>query len=500
MDQEKFLQELTELNSELAYLEKIQREAKIVAFNPIGNQASFFSSRAPVRVVFGSNRSGKSVIGFAELIACAQGYRPWLPEDHPDRIVRLADGSPMPVPNRGYHLLENLKVAGTQVFIPKFEEWVPKGMAKLKKNQLGQPVRVDWSNGSVTHILSQEMGVSAVEGSNGHYLSIDEPPREDFYIALSRGLVDYAGIAWITATPIKASAFMAELMNRSFDPDTGVDLISLSIHDNRKSRGGYLDDDAVDRFIASLPLHEIESRVHGRPAHLAGAVFPTWRPLPPYYIDPVDVPLDWPRIMVVDPAGRKPMAAVWMALSPSNTWYVYRDLYDNSLRTVEDVARRIKILEGWGVTDTGRFYEKMDTEPVALRIIDTSGNEVARTSGTSITYEFSRHGLNFVPARKMDYLASINRIQEMLQYDPTSEFGKNRPQLIVFNTCKRVAHEFLNFVWHPESAQSRSHGADAQDKPLKTNDDCIDCIRYALMSNATHKGLVHALIMAGKDF
>lgn len=501
IDKLALVQELTALNEEMARLEKIQRENKIIAYHPIGNQADFHASRAPVRLVFGSNRSGKSVCGFNELVACSQGYRPWLPEDHPDRIVRLADGSPMPVPNRGYHLIENLKVSGTQTFIPKFEEWVPKGMAKLKKNQLGQPVQIDWANGSITYILSQEMGVAAVEGANGHYLSVDEPPREDFWIALTRGLIDYSGIAWITATPIKASAFMAELMNRSFEPDSGIELITLSINDNRRSRGGYLDDKAVDRFIASLPLHEIESRVHGRPAHLSGAVFPSWKPLPPYFIEPFDIPLDWPRIMVVDPAGRKPIAAVWIAISPDNTWYVYRDLYSRELTTVFDVATWMKEQEGWARNPADNtYYPGLDAEPVALRIIDTSGNERSPITGTSITDEFAKHGIHLLPARKLGYIASINRIKEMLQFDPTNELYNNKPQLVVFNSCRHVAHNFLNFVWQPESAQSRVRGADPTDKPLKTNDDCIDCIRYAVMTNATFKGLVHALRMAGKDF
>lgn len=489
MSEEKLdlLAELQAMEAELARLESFQRDNKIVTFKPIGNQQKFFESRAPVRLLFGSNRSGKSVCSTAEEIACAYGYRPWLREDDPNRIVRMADGEPIPVPNVGFHLLENLKVAGTQVFIPKMEEWLPKGAAKIRKNNQGQPLRVEYANGSVLHVLSQEQSTSSLEGASGHYVVSDEPPAREKWIALTRGLIDTSGIAWIAGTPIKASYFMAELMNESLHSDE-VDLISISIDDNRVSKGGYLKDKAVDRFIDSLRPEEIQARLHGKPQHLAGAVFPTWKPQPPYFIEPFDIPPWWPRIMGVDPAGRKPMAAVWIAISPDNIWYVYRDLYDASLRTVKQVSDTIKHMEGWRKTPTGQYMRGGDAEPVVLRIIDTSGNVHEKSSGHTVTSTFAQNDLFFMNAYKIGYMASIDSIQEMLRMDGEYEWDDG-PRFVVFNTCSRMSHEFMNFIWQPESSQGRSAGADPAEKPLKSNDDCLDVSRYLVMSKATHNGL-----------
>ena len=311
---------LTLLEGLAADIEKLERyyeKNKIVPFKPCGNQVQFFKSQARTRLLFGSNRSGKSVCSTVEEIAHALGYRPWLPEDHEDRIVRMDDGKPIPVPNRGYHLLENLKVAGTQVFLPKMEEWLPEGVATIKKNNMGHPVSVNFKNGSIIHVLSQEQATSALEGASGHYVVSDEPPTRDKWIALTRGLIDFSGRAWIAATPIKASHFMAELMAEANTPGSSVELISISIDDNRKSKGGHLEDKAVDEFIKSLRPDELESRLYGRPAHLAGAVFKTWQPRPPYLVEPFDIPPHWPRIMAIDPSQRKPMAGVWMADRPT---------------------------------------------------------------------------------------------------------------------------------------------------------------------------------------
>ena len=92
-DLEKAFDELKAMNADLEKLDKLHRTHKILFYEPIGEQHKFFSSSARTRCVFGSNRSGKSVVGTLELISAAIGYRPWLPPEHPDRIVTLGDGT-----------------------------------------------------------------------------------------------------------------------------------------------------------------------------------------------------------------------------------------------------------------------------------------------------------------------------------------------------------------------------------------------------------------------
>jgi len=491
------LSALQKIARDVQALERYYRDNKIVTFKPVGNQVNFFGSNARTRLLFGSNRSGKSVCSTVEEIAHSLGYRPWLPEDHPDRIVRLDDGNPIPVPNRGYHLLENLKVAGTQVFLPKMEEWLPKGVAKIKKNNQGHPVAVEFNNGSVIHVLSQEQATTALEGASGHFVVSDEPPTRDKWIALTRGLIDFSGRAWIAATPIKASHFMAELMAEANTPGSSTELISISIDDNRKSRGGHLEDKAVDEFIRSLRPDELQSRLHGKPAHLAGAVFKAWEPRPPFLVDPFDIPESWPRMMAIDPSPRKPLAAVWIAISPDNTWYIYRDVYTDSLITIKQFSEYIKEVEGWTRRADGTWYQGADSEPVVLRLIDTSANTFERVGNATTRMAFGQHGISLMSAYKMGYMASIDKINEMIMVDETFEWSTG-PQLVIFNNCPRVVHEFLNFVWQPESTQHKATGADPMEKPLKTNDDCVDCIRYMVMTNAKYHSLAR-MLRQGRD-
>lgn len=492
------IQELKELERDFERLEALKKTHPILFFKPIGQQGKFFSSRARNRYLFGSNRSGKSVGGHLELISCAMGFRPWLPKDHPDHIVRLGDGSPIPVPNVGFHLLENLNTSGKQIFLKKMEEWLPKDWGYVKKNNQGQPVEVRFNNGSICHVYSQNMDIDALEGPNGHYFSCDEPPSQNFWNAIKRGLVDSDGISWISATPLKASYFMAELMQKAAEDETheNHELITLSIHDNRKSRGGYLPDRAVDEFIASLPPDEVEARVFGRPKHLAGAVYKEWMPAPPYCVDPFTIPKDWPRIMAIDPAEQKPVAIVWIAISPENKWYVYRECYSHSLKTTKQIANWIKTQEGWEQYPDGRWVQTARSEPVAFRLVDTSARKLERNSGYSFAQGLINENIVVVNADKGDFLGGIDRVRSMLDFDASLEWSQG-PQLVVFNTCPRVKYEFMNYVWAPVTSTAKKYGADPKDITLKTNDDMMDGIRYLAVTQATYGGLMNILKQTG---
>jgi hypothetical protein len=498
--QEALLKKLQKIDEELRKAEELKKTHPIFFFKPIGNQYKFFESRARNRYVFGSNRSGKSVIGTVELIACAMGYRPWLPEDHPDYWVRMGTGEKIPVPNVGFHLVENLNTSGKMIFLKKMEEWLPREWGRVKVNSYGQPVSVHFTNGSVCHVYSQNMDIDSLEGPNGHYFSCDEPPKQTYWNAIKRGLVDFDGIAWITATPLKASHFMAELMKEASGDKEGKhhQLISLSIHDNRKSRGGHLPDEAVDAFIDSLPADEIESRVYGRPKHLAGAVYKKWMDAPPYCIDPFDIPPDWPRIMCFDPAEQKPMAAVWIAISPDNKWYIYRDLYESSLITTKHVADWVKQAEGWTQRDDGTWFQGPNAEPVVMRLIDTSGNKLERTSGATVAQGLGEEGIYCCNAFKGNFAGGIDRVKKMLDFEPQYEWDTG-PQMVTFNTCLRVRHEFMNYIFAPQSSQARATGADPSGKPLATNDDCMDCVRYLAVTQATYSGLMSLMKQLGFD-
>ncbi len=469
----------------------------IAYYKPIGKQAEFHSSdTAQVRLVMGGNRSGKTTSGVIEAIAHSLGERPWLPEDHENRRVRLCNGDPIPVPNIGRVVVENFEVNVKQTLHQKMLEWAPKSaIKKVLTNPRGVPIEYQFANGSVIYVLSYEQDDEAFEGPNGHWAWCDEPPPQRKFNGLRRGLVDFDGHIWLTMTPLTEPWINEVLWSKANNAGSHIRGWTYDIWDNCVENGGYLSRRAIQSFLEDLPAQERAAREHGRPLHLAGLVFPEWQPNPPFWIDPFPIPSHWPRVELCDPHPRKPIAIMWAALSPDNVWYIYRELFDPELRTVRDVGDAIRDMEGWNIEGERydwQLHEMMPvyrrgigTEQIALRIIDTSANEQERTSGDTVADQFGRLGLYHVDAYKRNRDAGLNAIHTALQL--RTEWAK--PGLVVFNTCPTIKKNFTSYVWDRWGNSRQSALKGEKQDVVKWNDDFIDLIRYMFQMQLSYSML-----------
>ena len=493
------LEELQSLIAELEVLEETYKTNKIVFFKPLpqGQQKDFFTDQlATVRLVLGSNRSGKTAASILEAIAHAQGYRPWLAPDDPNRIVRLPDGDPIPIPNIGRIVAQNYQQSIKQTIWPKFEEWAPMHLIKkVVRDQRGIPVEIQWRNGSVIYFMSYDQDPMVFEGTSGHWFMCDEPPPYKVYIGLKRGLVDFGGHAWLAMTPLAQPWISDQLVERANVQDSGVKMYKYSIWDNCEENGGYLTRANIEEFLADTREDELEARLHANFLHLAGRVYKDWEPTPPYWVDPYEIPLTWPRVCVIDPHPRKPIAVLWAACNPDNQWIVYRCLFNNKLRTVKDVADRIKELEGWTQRRDGKWLRNPErAEPIAMRIMDSSANEPERTSGTTIMKKFASESIWCQPAQKRNAQSGYDAIHEALAIQ--TEWAQ--PRLIVFNDCAAVKQNFMNFCYDDWlTDKQRDFKGDKQDY-RKNHDDFIDCMRYIFQAGLTFRMLRSAAKKASK--
>lgn len=486
-DNSDLVNQLIDLYYDLDYFQTLHRTNKILFYQPIGKQPDFHAAdRATIRLVLGSNRSGKTVSGTVEAIAHALGYRPWLPAEHPNRIVYLPNGDRIPVPNIGRVVAENFQTSIQQTIWPKFQEWLPAGCLKevsgIKRDQRGIPIKLEFKNNSIIYFMSYDQDDEVYEGTHGHWYWLDEPAPYGKYIALKRGLVDTGGHCWMTMTPLSEPWINDLIVGRAGDPDSQVKVFHYSIYDNAVSKGGHLPDAAIAEFISDLREDERSARIDGQFLHLAGRVFSEWRPDPPYWIEPFKIPTTWPRVCIIDPHPRKPIAVLWAAVSPDNIWIIYRDMFDGGLKTVRDVADTIKHFEGW---DKNPHKSGDGAEPIALRIIDTSAEQMERTSGESVRDRFSRENIYCRLAYKQNKSAGIDAIHDALRLK--NEWS--RPQLQIFNTCKHVKRNFQNYVWEDwATSRQRDLKGDKQE-PRKNHDDFIDCIRYIFQARLNYNNL-----------
>lgn len=463
---------LEELYRQLLALEGAYRTQKIAFFRPnpasAGQKQFFKDQTALIRLCLGDNRSGKSVCGVNEAISHSLGYRPWLPEGHPDYIVRLNNGKPIPVPNMGKIIAQDYQQAIRQNIWPKIQEWAPRGWYKVRKDNRGIPVEIIWKNGSVIYLMSDDQDDDVFEGTAYHWFWADEPIGYRKYTALKRGLIDFGGHCWLTLTPLTQPWIADVIEAKANDPDGQVRAYRFSIYENIKELGGHLDPEAIEGFVSDLRPEEKAVRVGGQWAHLTGRVFKEWLAVPPFWVEPSTLPLMWPRICVIDPHPNKPIAVMWVAINPDNQKFVYRELWDESLRTVADVAKRMK--------------EDEAGEPIAMRLIDPSSHEKERTSGKSVRTKFHECGIWTLPAPKKNINAGLDDIHAALKI----QFEWGEPNLVVFNTCPTVKRNFLRFVWDDYRNTKDRDIKGPRQEARKTDDDFIAGLRYIYQSGVTY--------------
>lgn len=478
------LYQLHDLIREVEAMEALYRTNRIVFFKPLpkGDQNRFFEKQTSnVRLVLGSNRSGKTACNVNEAISHSLGFRPWYDEDHPLRIVRLPDGNPIPVPNVGRMLAQGFEQINQTIW-PKFEDWAPMHLIKrVGRNSRGVPVEAEWANGSKTFFYSNDQKDLSFEGQAHHWFSVDEPCDYRKWTGLRRGLVDYGGHCWMSLTPLGSLWLTDTVIKRAGTPGKGVEMFKFSIWDNCTENGGYLTRESIEDFLGDLREEELEARLHGNFIHLAGRVFKAWEPREPYWVAPFDIPLSWPRVVMIDPHSRKPILVVWLAISPDNQVFVYRSIWDNSLETVKMVAKEIHRRE----TD-----ENGTREPVVLRVIDDSSQEKDRTSGETIRRAFGAAGITCHLAQKRNAQAGYDAIKDALHI---GKFEWDEPALVVFNCCEKVKSDFMNFAFDDWQTGRQRDLMGEKDAYRKTHDDSIDCIRYYYQGKYTYHGLKHAM-------
>jgi hypothetical protein len=390
-------------------------------------------------------------------------------------VVRLCNGEPIPVPNIGRIIAQNFEEAINQNIYPKIEEWAPTGSYSVRRNNRQVPTAIQWKNGSKIYLMSNDQDHMVFEGTNSHWVWADEPIDYAKYVALKRGLIDFSGHMWLTQTPLTHPWTQEILVNRANESDGSVKFYKFSIWDNCLDYGGYLSREDIEEFLRDLREDELEARLHGNHISLAGRVFKEWFPEPPYWIDPIELKPGWPRVCVIDPHPRKPMAVTWLAVTPEEKVYVYRDLFDPSLVTVKDVAERIKYLER--------------NEDIVLRIIDTSANQNEPTSGDTIKRRLATHGIICQDAKKHNAEAGHDAIHEALKV--RREWGE--PWLVIFNTCRHVKNDFMNYCYEEwATSKMREFKGDRQEY-RKNHDDFIAGLRYYYQTCVGYSMLRHSL-------
>jgi len=316
---------------------------------------------------------------------------------------------------------------------------------------------------SIIYMMSGEQDDDAFEGDVIDGAWIDECPRKSIYTGTLRGLITTNGPLYMTLTPLKEPWIYNDIY-ASTDPE--IECITGSLYDCLVENGGHLTKANIESFVSKLTTEEIDARVYGKFKHLIGRVYGSYdeeiHVVPKFYI-----PQSWPVWCGIDPHQRKPNAALWVAISPEEKFYIVNEVYCR--QPIETFGKIVK--------DISEQYNTVAT------VIDTSSETMDWARRDTARTILQRVGVQTRLARKKNN-KETGRLLIHQALEGRDESGKVEPYLYVFDTCKRARFEFMNYVYD-DYRDPENRGV--REEPKKINDDMMDILSYIVVERPKYK-------------
>jgi len=474
-------------------LEEKERRQKLcpisrLVFNKGGQTlAAKLVEQGDILLFLAGNRSGKTHLLVAELIASMLGYRPWKVDNFamvqqpngkvkfPERDqipshawVRRSDGLPIQHPATVLFITGLPLSKGLKVLEKKWHELLPANIDYKRYNgQFGVMAKATMQ-GSELICAADTQGAQSFEGADYDGAFFDEPVRKQVYTAVKRGLIDHRGrIIW-SMTPLNdaRSAWVARDVVLNQEDRGDVKVVYGNASDNP-----HVDQVALEAFLNDPSLSEDEKRARrsGEFGSMGNKIVSTFDEATAV-IPPTDLPPDIPRMLVVDPHHSKPSCMVWVALLSDEQWIIYREwpkvpIHSQGVprMSMADLAAQIKSVEG--------------KENVCYRYCDPQfGRQHGAVLGQrfkSFQEEMSDYGLTFDARLDNNLERGIAELRNAFKVSPET----NRPRIQLFNTCKNTINGLG--LW------SYVDTPGGQRKVSEEMKDFCDCVRYGLMANPT---------------
>jgi len=277
-------------------------------------------------IIRGSNKQGKTAGVVIRAICFACGKQPFLPPDHP--LYDLTKFVPVPcgILVMGEELVQAVKYK----LIPEFKKWLP-DICKYRtyRNPQGVETEITIQTGFEGEPIGSRIFFRAYgqiprtfEGVDSHVNLFDEPPPQDIYTPVQRGLVATEGYSMIAMTHVN-EPWLRPLEKESIDmggPDKDFRVIKTgSIWENLVEKGGFLTKSAIERFIKEVKAtepHNYGPRILGDSMLTGQTIFGMFRDEPPFVVPDFEIPRHWTWWEGVDPADTKDTIWVFVAVSP----------------------------------------------------------------------------------------------------------------------------------------------------------------------------------------
>lgn len=257
----------------------------------------------------------------------------------------------------------------------------------------------------------------------------------------------------------------------------------------------FIDTSDFTAKIKGRPRDEILARAYGIPTKSIASVFPGFNKevnvikhekLPWLNLkkdkNGDDIPYRVTRYMVVDPAGSKNWAMIWVAIDAAGTWWVYREWpdYDDwalpgstaegkpgpaqkgSKKGISEYVETIKAAEG--------------EEEIFERYIDPrlgAAEKQSMDGASTIISDLDDAGMTMIPAPGVEIENGLQLINNLLAYDENKPIDSlNGPKLYISDRCNNMIFAMAEYT--------------GKGGRLEATKDFVDCLRYLCTANCEY--------------
>lgn len=302
----------------------------------------------------------------------------------------------------------------------------------------------------------------SLRGSGLHGIIMDEVasyPNWDrlWGEAIRPALTDFKGFAWFIGTP-KGFNHFYDLYNKEQD-DKDYKSFHFTSFDNP-----YLDSEEIEKAKEELTEDAFGQEHLAEFKKFTGLIYKGFsRDI--HIIEPINIPVDWPRYGAMDFGFTNPTVHLWIALDRDDNVYIYDEYYQSGETTeyhsnvIKGKTQQVPIITIWG---------------------DPSGEQNMIDYGNQNLY--ITPAIKVIPGDNKGWVkAGIDRVERLLK---VTKIGK--PKLFVFKNCRNTIREFESYRWI-EKKELAIQDANWKEMPLKANDHCMDALRYFVVSHFASK-------------
>jgi phage terminase large subunit len=400
-----------------------------------------------ITALFGGNRSGKTALALALVVAFALG------RDHP--AVRIwcringVDPETIPKGPGKIYLLALTSNDSLSYHREPIAALLPReGCRWWNRNYRGEArVRIEvpgYDEPAEIWFKSVEQGRKALQGASVRAVFFDEEPDKDVFEEAEMRVLDEQGRIFLSMTPLKGMTWVYDdLASKPNTPERQCHWIHTK--DNPWHRNAA----RLESVFGKMGDAVQAARSEGRFVSLQGLVFAEWNR--EVHLQPRrEIPEHWPRFRAIDFGTRNPTAILWGAVDDDGVLYIYREHYEAE-KTLEHHAQVM--------LDHPEPIEMTWADPkhpqLMLDLIETWNIDCVKAN------KAVRKGINRVRERLLGTMVGDNY----------------RPDIVVFDDLVHFLREIEGYVWDPNASRK----ADGKEQPRKKDDHLMDCFRYLVM-------------------